>query len=205
MILKVGSEQSTAWSVFEAEVTPGFDVGAHLHQSAEELFYILDGELDLLAFEPVARTAGDWQSWQSASGARVMRGGPGSAMFVPAGCPHAFANPGTVPARMLFLVSPPGHEHYLDEIGEQIADGGPPNPEMMGSDARIRLFRHTRAINNRLARSPARRLERNNYSERTRGSPDPRIPRDSGPASSGLPGSGEWPAGITRYGRPAQL
>ena len=75
MTLKVGAEQSTAWSVFEAEVTPGFDVGAHLHQSAEELFYILDGELDLLAFEPVARTAGDWQSWQSAAGARVMRGG----------------------------------------------------------------------------------------------------------------------------------
>jgi uncharacterized RmlC-like cupin family protein len=98
MALKVGAEQSTAWSVFEAEVTPGFDVGAHLHQSAEELFYILDGELELLAFEPVARTAGDWQSWQSAAGARVMRGGPGSAMFVPAGCPHAFANPGTVPA-----------------------------------------------------------------------------------------------------------
>jgi len=131
MTLKVGAEQSKAWSAFEAEVTPGFDVGAHLHQSAEELFYILDGELDLLAFEPVARTAGDWQSWQSASGAQVMRGGPGSAMFVPAGCPHAFANPGTVPARMLFLVSPPGHEHYLDEIGRQIADGGPPNPEMI--------------------------------------------------------------------------
>jgi oxalate decarboxylase/phosphoglucose isomerase-like protein (cupin superfamily) len=131
MTLKVGAEQSKAWSAFEAEVTPGFDVGAHLHQSAEELFYILDGELDLLAFEPMARTAGDWQSWQSASGARVMRGGPGSAMFVPAGCPHAFANPGTVPARMLFLVSPPGHEHYLDEIGKQIADGRPPNPEMI--------------------------------------------------------------------------
>src|SRR5215469_11824317 len=87
MTLKVGAEQSTAWSVFEAEVTPGFDVGAHLHQNAEELFYILDGELDLLAFEPLARTAGDWQSWQSAAGARVMRGGRGSAMFVPAGCP----------------------------------------------------------------------------------------------------------------------
>jgi hypothetical protein len=32
---------------------------------------------------------------------------------------------------MPFLVSPPGHEHYLDEIGKQIADGGPPNPEMV--------------------------------------------------------------------------
>jgi hypothetical protein len=60
-----------------------------------------------------------------------MRGGPGSAMFVPAGCPHAFANPGTVPARMLFLVSPPGHEHYLDEIGKLIGQGGPPDPAVI--------------------------------------------------------------------------
>lgn len=128
MILKVGAGQSRAWSAFEAEVTPGFDVGAHLHREAEELFYILDGELDLLAFEPRIRTAGDWRSWESASGARVVRGGPGSTMFVPAGCPHAFANAGTAPARMLFLVSPPGHEHYLEEIGELIARPGPPAP-----------------------------------------------------------------------------
>ena len=128
MTLKVGVGQSTAWSAFEAVVTPGFDVGAHLHYNVEELFYILDGELDLLAFEPQARTGDDWCSWQSASGTRVTRGGPGSLMFVPAGCPHAFANPGTVPARMLFLVSPPGHEHYLDEIGKLIGQGGLPDP-----------------------------------------------------------------------------
>src|SRR6266516_4544494 len=128
MSLKVGAGQSTAWSAFEAEVGPGFDVGAHLHRQAEELFYILDGELDLLAFEPRIRTSGDWRSWESASGMRVMRGGPGSTMFVPAGCPHAFANPGTTPARMLFLVSPPGHERYLQEIGELIGQPGPPDP-----------------------------------------------------------------------------
>jgi oxalate decarboxylase/phosphoglucose isomerase-like protein (cupin superfamily) len=128
MILKVGAGQSGAWSVFEAVVTPGFDVGAHLHRQAEEFFFILDGELDLLAFEPRTRTTGDWRSWESASGTPVMRGGPGSAMFVPAGCPHAFANPTAAPARMLFLVSPPGHEHYLEEIGELIGRGGPPDP-----------------------------------------------------------------------------
>jgi len=128
MLLKVGADQSGAWSAFEAVVTPGFDVGAHLHHNAEELFYILDGELDLLAFEPQTRTTGDWSRWQSASGAQVMRGGPGSAMFVPTGCPHAFANRGTTPARMLFLVSPPGHENYLQEIGELIGRGRP-DPE----------------------------------------------------------------------------
>src|SRR5262249_38381931 len=60
--------------------------------------------LDLLAFEPRSRTPGNWQDWQSHSGARVARGGPGSMMYVPRGCPHAFANPGPGPARMIFLV-----------------------------------------------------------------------------------------------------
>jgi oxalate decarboxylase/phosphoglucose isomerase-like protein (cupin superfamily) len=128
MILKVGAGQSGAWSAFEAEVGPGFDVGAHLHHHAEELFYILDGELDLLAFEPRIRTAGDWRSWESASGGRVMRGGPGSTMFVPAGCPHAFGNPAMRPARMLFQAAPPGHEEYLDELAALLrAAGGRPD------------------------------------------------------------------------------
>jgi mannose-6-phosphate isomerase-like protein (cupin superfamily) len=127
MTLKVGAGQSGNWSLFEAEVAPGFDVGAHLHRDAEEVFYILDGELDLLAFEPRRRTAGGWSAWESDTGAKVVRGGPGSVMFVPAGCPHAFANPGSAPARMVFLVSPPGHEHYLGELAELIGRPGPPD------------------------------------------------------------------------------
>ena len=127
MTLKVGSEQSDRWSAFEAEVGPGFDVGAHRHADAEEIFYILEGELDLLAFEPRIRTSGDWTAWESADGARVSRGGPGSLMFVPAGCPHAFTNPGAAPARMLFLVTPSGHEQYLEGIAELLTHPGPPD------------------------------------------------------------------------------
>lgn len=127
MTLKVGAVESARWSVFEAVVAPGFDVGARRHGEAEELFYVLDGELDLLAFEPLVRTSGDWQRWESASGAKVVRGGPGSLMYVPAGCPHAFANPGNTPARMLFHVAPSGHEEYLREMAELLAGSGPPN------------------------------------------------------------------------------
>src|SRR3954463_400927 len=126
MTLKAGAEQSKIWSAFEAEVAPGFDVGAHLHQQAEEVFYILEGELDLLAFEPSTESNGDWRTWESKTGATVFRGGPGSFMFVPAGCPHAFFNPGPRAARMLFLVSPSGHEAYLRELVELLAGGGPP-------------------------------------------------------------------------------
>ena len=127
MTLKAGADQSKIWSTFEAEVAPGFDVGAHHHQQAEEVFYILDGELDLLAFHPITQGNGDWRSWESTTVATVFRGGPGSFMFVPAGCPHAFANPGSAPARMLFLVSPAGHELYLQELTDLLAAGGPPN------------------------------------------------------------------------------
>ncbi len=133
MTVKVGAEQSRSWSVFEANVAPGFDVGAHLHREAEELFYILDGELDLLAFEPRVRTTGDWSSWESATGARVVRGGPGCVMLVPAGCPHAFANPGPGPARMLFQVAPSGHERYLEELAELLAQPGPPDQAAIAS------------------------------------------------------------------------
>jgi oxalate decarboxylase/phosphoglucose isomerase-like protein (cupin superfamily) len=114
--LKVGKGDTKLASTFEVVVPPGFDVGAHVHSTAEELFYVLEGELDLLAFEPKVRSAGDWHEWVSRSGERYLRGGAGSVMFVPAGCPHAFANTSTNPARMLFQAAPSGHEDYLDEL-----------------------------------------------------------------------------------------
>jgi oxalate decarboxylase/phosphoglucose isomerase-like protein (cupin superfamily) len=122
MTLKVGDQRSGSFSVFEVvDIAPGFDVGAHRHLHAEELFYVLEGQLDLLAFEPRALTSSGWQAWESDAGARVARGGPGSVMFVPRGCPHAFANPGPDPARMIFLVSPSGHEHYQKELAALVA------------------------------------------------------------------------------------
>ena len=32
---------------------------------------------------------------------------------------------------MLFLVSPPGHERYLEEIGELVGRPGPPDPALI--------------------------------------------------------------------------
>jgi oxalate decarboxylase/phosphoglucose isomerase-like protein (cupin superfamily) len=133
MTLKVGDGLSKAWSMFEVvDIAPGFDVGAHLHLNAEELFYVLEGQLELLAFEPRVRTSTNWQSWESHSGARVARGGPGSVMYVPRGCPHAFANPGPGPARMVFLVSPSGHEHYQQELAALVASATGPLDAAIG-------------------------------------------------------------------------
>ncbi len=130
VILKVGAAQSAVASTFEVVVPAGFDVGAHVHSSSEELFYVISGVLDILAFEPTTRSAGDWREWVSDAGRRYLRGGPGSLLFVPAGCPHAFANPTQEPATMLFQSAPTGHEFYLQELAELLDAGkGRPNQD----------------------------------------------------------------------------
>ncbi len=122
-----GSEALT--STFEMVIPPGFDVGAHVHTVGEELFYVLEGELDLLAFEPMSRLTDDWHEWTSHSGQRLLHGGPGSLMLVPAGCPHAFSNSTDLPARMLFQSAPSGHENYFDELVVLLRDAaGSPDP-----------------------------------------------------------------------------
>ncbi|GFH37575.1 cupin domain-containing protein [Streptomyces pacificus] len=125
---KVTGEHSRVSSSFEVAVPPGFDVGAHVHARSEELFYVLEGELEMLAFEPRVRTGGDWRGWESPTGARPVRAGPGTVVVVPPGCPHAFANRTGKPARMFFQASPPpGHERYFEELIGILDRAGPPD------------------------------------------------------------------------------
>ncbi|MGH3813992.1 MAG: cupin domain-containing protein [Pseudonocardiaceae bacterium] len=121
---KVTGAHGAFASCFEVVVPPGFDVGAHTHDRAKEFFYILEGELDVLAFEPTERTGDRWQDWESSDGSRVVRAGAGSCMFVPAGCPHAFTNPTDKPAKMLFQCAPPpDHERYFEELCDIFSSG----------------------------------------------------------------------------------
>jgi mannose-6-phosphate isomerase-like protein (cupin superfamily) len=121
---KVTEADGAFASVFEVLVPPGFDVGAHVHGRSAEFFYVLEGELDLFAFEPVKRTQERWQDWESPTGDRIVRAGAGSCMFVPPGCPHAFTNATDKSARMLFQSYPtPDHERYFEEICEIFSSG----------------------------------------------------------------------------------
>jgi mannose-6-phosphate isomerase-like protein (cupin superfamily) len=124
-----GADGSFA-SCFEVVVPPGFDVGAHVHQNAKEFFYVLEGELELFAFEPADRAPGAWQDWKSPGGERPVRAGAGSCMLVPTGCPHAFKNPTDAPARMLFQsFPPPAHERYFEELCEIFSSGRTVDPD----------------------------------------------------------------------------
>ena len=104
MTLKVGDKDSTAWSMFEVVDTgPGFDVGAHLHRIAEELFYVLEGKLDLL----LPSRGPDAGQLAGLGVAHRGRGGPrraGEHDVRPARLSARIRRPG--PARMIFLVFP---------------------------------------------------------------------------------------------------
>lgn len=127
---KVTAALGSSNSIFEVVVPAGFDVGAHVHTRSQEFFYVLEGELDLLAFEPAQRTQDGWHDWKSPGGDHVVRAGKGSCMFVPAGIPHAFRNVTDEPARMLFLSFPsPDHERYFEEIAEIWSAGTSVDPE----------------------------------------------------------------------------
>ena len=117
-------------SSFEMQVAPGFDVGAHVHREGEEMFFVLEGELDILCFEPLDRTIANWHQWADPSGQVYLRGAPGAFMYVPPGTPHAFANPTNDPVRMFFQSSVQGgHENYFDELAELLHQSqGKPDP-----------------------------------------------------------------------------
>ncbi len=129
--VKVTTAFPSLMSTFEMVIPPGYDVGAHVHELGEEIFYVVDGELEMFAFEPVDRDVPDWHDWRSASGDGPMRGGQGTFMFVPENCPHAFGNPTDEPAKLFFQSSVPGgHEHYFEELAELLrASDGKPDRE----------------------------------------------------------------------------
>ena len=124
-------EEPALTSSFEVVLPPGYDVGAHVHARGEEVFYVVEGELDLLAFEPLDRDQPDWHRWESRNGRRFLHGGPGSFMWVPEGVPHAFANTTKQQAKMFFQSSVPGgHENYFEELAAILRrSGGRPDPE----------------------------------------------------------------------------
>ena len=76
---------------------PGVVVPDHIHRDAEELFYMLEGELQV--------KVGDHE----------LTAGPGDLVLVPRGVVHAHSNRAEVPTRWLTLFSPAGSEGYFAE------------------------------------------------------------------------------------------
>ena len=131
--IKVPMDEPAFASSFEVRVPPGYDVGAHVHAQGEEIFYVVQGHLDVLAFEPIDRSVADWHEWVAADGRHYLRGGPGAFLYVPANIPHAFGNPTQEETVMFFQSTVSGgHEHYFEELAELlVTTSGKPSREQM--------------------------------------------------------------------------
>jgi quercetin dioxygenase-like cupin family protein len=100
-------------SMFELTMPAALSTGLHIHRVQEETFYMLEGECE----------------WQV--GDQLVHATPGAFLFIPPGVPHNIRNPSDKSARMFLTVSPPGHEHYFEQLAKLTSSGRPPNAKVI--------------------------------------------------------------------------
>jgi quercetin dioxygenase-like cupin family protein len=115
MVFLVTAKDTKYTSMFDWTLPAGFSTGLHVHRVQEETFYVLEGECE----------------WQV--GGQLVCAKPGTYVFIPPGVPHNIANASDKPARMIMTVSPPGHEHYFEELAKMAARGSPPEASVIAA------------------------------------------------------------------------
>jgi mannose-6-phosphate isomerase-like protein (cupin superfamily) len=77
------------------EIASGRELEAHVHETEDDAFYILEGEMIFLLED------------------REVKAGPGTFVLVPPGVEHAFRNDGGAPVRMLNVHAPAGFDRRI--------------------------------------------------------------------------------------------
>ncbi len=95
-------------TLLDALVPPTSGPPIHTHKDVDELFFVLDGELEIMA---------DGVLHQVTAGGRV---------FVKRGIPHAFINRTRDPVRMLIFYTPGGVEEFFLAAGRPAISGVTP-------------------------------------------------------------------------------
>lgn len=83
----------------------------HIHETEEEAFYVVEGELRIRV------------------GERTMQAAAGAFALVPRGMIHTFSNPSSKPAKVLVLLSPAGFEKAFEEMAK-VAPRADQRPDM---------------------------------------------------------------------------
>ncbi len=85
----------------------------HIHHAHEEVFYVLEGELEFLA------------------GTERVRAGQGTFVMVPIGAVHTFSNPTEKTARFLNTFTPPQYIRYFEELSQLMQGEGAPTQQQL--------------------------------------------------------------------------
>jgi mannose-6-phosphate isomerase-like protein (cupin superfamily) len=115
-VLLEGSATNGELAIVEAALTagiPGPPPHVH-HDGLDEIWYVLDGELEFLV------------------GDSTVRGGRGTFAYIPAGTLHTFSNVGDGTARWVGIFRPANGLDMLREVAPAFANPGPPDLELMG-------------------------------------------------------------------------
>jgi mannose-6-phosphate isomerase-like protein (cupin superfamily) len=115
-VLVDGSATNGEFAVIEAALTagiPGPPPHVH-HDGLDEIWYVLDGELEFLV------------------GDSTVRASRGAVAVIPAGTVHTFSNVGDTTARWIGIFRPAGGLAMLEELAPAFPADGPPDLELMG-------------------------------------------------------------------------
>lgn len=101
------SSRATAgvYAVTEEIAPPGADIPLHVHEHTDEIFHILDGELEMVC------------------GGERETVGPDQLAPLPRGLAHSFRNVSDEPCRFTVTITPGGWERFFEEIGAATAAG----------------------------------------------------------------------------------
>ncbi|MBT2440135.1 cupin domain-containing protein [Streptomyces sp. ISL-36] len=104
--MKAGkSTTGPGFTMLEGEIAPDNGPPMHIHNDADEIFYLLDGELTV------------------ASGDEVIKAESGAFIFIPRGAKHKFRNDSSKITKLLFVLAPAGFENFFFEIGQPVVPG----------------------------------------------------------------------------------
>ena len=95
----LGRDTGGGVDLIDHRVPPGYAPPKHVHRDADEVFYLIDGTLEV--------TCGD-DAWHVE---------PGSVVFLPRGVPHGFVAGSDGPARTLLINAPAGFGDLVVELG----------------------------------------------------------------------------------------
>ncbi len=110
-IKATGKETGDLYSIVEVLEPEGARAPLHLHRKEDEAFYVLQGEMTFQI------------------GEQTIRARPGSFVFGPKDVPHTYTVD-SGPAKLLFILSPPGFEECVYATSEPAKERTlPPPPE----------------------------------------------------------------------------
>jgi mannose-6-phosphate isomerase-like protein (cupin superfamily) len=117
-----GADTGGIYSFVEIVEPEGADAPLHIHHREDEGFWILEGSFTFVI------------------GDATIEAGPGSFVFGPRGVPHAY-RVDRGPARLLFVLSPPGFEDFIRASSESAPVRElPPAADAPPSDAEMEAF-----------------------------------------------------------------